>query len=141
MIISVKPEPICVFYRSDGGYMASVRVILAATPQAAIAAVNQHVPIADSFPVSQPAGWSGGAMPTPKGIPGNDQVASVYAVSKGKYAIVAESNQAQSIKGRQMVVDTVASLKPLSRRDLSGRLRRNRCPDRGIQHAVAGLAA
>ena len=35
---------------------------------------------------------------------------SVYAVSKGTMAIVAESNQQQSIKGRQMVISTVGSL-------------------------------
>ena len=35
---------------------------------------------------------------------------SVYAVSKGPIAVVAESNQQQSIKGRQLVVATVAAL-------------------------------
>lgn len=110
MIIAVKPYPICDFYRSDGGWMARIRVIEAATPQAARAAVDQHVPVADSSPADQPPGWTGGSMPTPDGIEGNPDVQSVYAVSKARTAIVAESNQAQTIKGRQMVIETVANL-------------------------------
>jgi hypothetical protein len=35
---------------------------------------------------------------------------SVYAVSKGPIAVVAESNQQQSIKGRQMVIKAVTNL-------------------------------
>ena len=101
-IIDVKPYPICVFSRSDGGWLATVRIIQADTPEAATAAVDEHVPIESSDPASQPAGWTGGAMVTA------DE--SVYAVSKGPIAVVAESNQLQSIKGRQMVIKTVAAL-------------------------------
>ncbi len=101
-VIAVEPYPICVFSRSDGGALASVRVIEADTPQAAVAAVDAHVPIDASNPASRPPGWTGGSMVTDSG--------SVYAVSKGTIAIVAESNQQQSIKGRQMVVMTVENL-------------------------------
>jgi len=101
-LIDVAPHPICVFYRSDGGFMASVRIIQADTPQAAVAAVDAHVPIEGSDPASQPPGWTGGSMVTDTG--------SVYAVSKGTIAIVAESNQQQSIKGRQLVITTVGNL-------------------------------
>jgi UPF0176 protein len=101
-IIDVTPYPICVFSRSDGGWMATVRVIQADTPEAATAAVDAHVPIESSDPASQPQGWTGGAMVTAD--------KSVYAVSKGPIAVVAESNQLQSIKGRQMVITTVANL-------------------------------
>jgi hypothetical protein len=101
-VIDVQPQPVCVFYRSDGGWMASIRIIQADTPQAAVAAVDQHVPIDVSDPASQPPGWTGGSMVTDTG--------SVYAVSKGDIAIVAESNQQQSIKGRQMVIKAVANL-------------------------------
>ncbi len=101
-IIDVQPYPVCVFYRSDGGWMASIRIIQADTPQAAVAAVDQHVPIDGSDPASQPPGWTGGSMVIDTG--------SVYAVSKGPIAIVAESNQQQSIKGRQMVIKAVANL-------------------------------
>jgi UPF0176 protein len=101
-IVEVSPHPICLFYRSDGGFMASVRVIEADTPQAAVAAVNEHVPIENSNPANQPPGWTGGSMVTDTG--------SVYAVAKGTVAVVAESNQQQSIKGRQLVVATVGAL-------------------------------
>ncbi|MEP6561999.1 MAG: DUF2020 domain-containing protein [Nakamurella sp.] len=101
-LIDVSPYPICVFYRSDGGFMASVRIIQADTPQAAVAAVNAHVPIEGSNPASQPPGWTGGSMVTDSG--------SIYAVSKGTVALVAESNQQQSIKGRQLVVSTINAL-------------------------------
>jgi hypothetical protein len=101
-IINVAPQPVCVFYRSDGGWMASIRIIQADTAQAAVAAVDQHVPIDGSDPASQPPGWTGGSMVTDTG--------SVYAVSKGNIAVVAESNQQQSIKGRQMVIKAVANL-------------------------------
>jgi len=101
-IIDVAPYPICIFTRSDGGALASIRVIQADTPQAAVAAVDAHVPIDGSDPASQPPGWTGGAMVTDTG--------SIYAVSKGPIAVVAESNQQQSIKGRQMVITAVANL-------------------------------
>ena len=101
-VIEVQPYPVCVFYRSDGGALASIRVIRADNPQAAVAAVDQHVPIASSNPAKQPSGWTGGAMVTGTG--------SIYAVSKGPIAIVAESNQQQSVKGRQMVITAVANL-------------------------------
>ena len=101
-LVSVAPYPICVFYRSDGGPLATVRIIQADSPQAAVAAVDQHVPIENSDPASQPPGWTGGSMVTESG--------SVYAVSKGSIAVVAESNQQQSIKGRQMVAAVVGSL-------------------------------
>lgn len=100
--VAVSPYPICIFTRADGGALATVRIVQADTPQAAVAAVNQHVPIDKSNPASQPPGWTGGSMVTDSG--------SIYAVSKGSIAIIAESNQQQSIKGRQMVVDTVANL-------------------------------
>ncbi len=101
-VIDVEPYPLCVFYRSDGGPLASIRIITADTPQTAVAAVDQHVPIGSSNPAKQPSGWSGGSMVTDQG--------SIYAVSKGTTAIVAESNQQQSIKGRQMVIAAVQNL-------------------------------
>ena len=44
--------------------MASIRIIQADTPQAAVAAVDAHVPIDGSDPASQPPGWTGGSMVT-----------------------------------------------------------------------------
>jgi UPF0176 protein len=101
-VIEVQPYPICIFSRTDGEWLASVRIISAGTPQAAVAAVDAHVPIDSSDPADQPAGWSGGSMVTESG--------SVYAVSRGSVAIVAESNQRQSIKGRQMVIAAIGNL-------------------------------
>jgi hypothetical protein len=109
-IIPVAPYPICVFTRSDGGYLATTRIIKAASAAAATAAVNAAVPVDASFPVSDPAGWSGGAMTLPHGNADNPENRSIYAVSKGAIAIIAESNQAQSIKGRQMVEQIVANM-------------------------------
>ena len=109
-MIDVEPQPICDFYRADGGWQARIRIVEAATPEQAVAAVDQHIPVADSAPASRPAGWSGGSMVTPDGIAGNPEVRSVYAVAKGNVAVIAESNQEQTIKGRQMVIRAVENL-------------------------------
>lgn len=109
-VIRVEPYPVCVFTRSSGGFLAATRIVRAATPEQAAAAVNEHVPIGESYPVTHPAGWTGGAMSTPHGLPGYPDAGSIYAVSKGTIAIIAISNQKQSIKGRQMVTDIVANL-------------------------------
>lgn len=101
-VIDVPPHPVCVFTRSDGGWLATVRVIEAANPAEAVAAVNQHVPIDNSSPATQPAGWSGGAVVL------DDR--SVYAVAKDRFAVVAESNQLQTIKGRQMAITAISAL-------------------------------
>ncbi len=108
--IATEPYPICVFYRPDGTVMAATRIVVADTPEAAVAAVNQHVPVDESFPATHPAGWSGGAMSTPDGLPDYPDAGSIYAVSKGTIAVIAVSNQKQSIKGRQMVIDIVTNL-------------------------------
>lgn len=108
--IATEPYPICVFYRPDGTVMAATRIVVADTPDAAVAAVNQHVPVDESFPATHPAGWSGGAMSTPDGLPDYPDAGSIYAVSKGTIAVIAVSNQKQSIKGRQMVIDIVTNL-------------------------------
>jgi UPF0176 protein len=101
-IIDVAPHPICLFSRTDGEPLASIRIVQADTPQAAVAAVDAHVPIEGSDPADQPPGWTGGSMVTDNG--------SIYAVSKGNVAVVAESNQRQSVKGRQMVIAAVGNL-------------------------------
>lgn len=109
-IIPVKPYPICIFTRSDGGYLATTRIVVAATPAAAVAVVNSYVPVEASFPVNDPAGWSGGAMSLPHGNADNPKNQSIYAVSKATIAIIAESNQLQSVKGRQMVEQIVKNM-------------------------------
>jgi hypothetical protein len=109
-IIPVKPYPVCIFTRADGGYMATTRIVVAATPAKAVAVVDEFAPIDQSFPVNDPAGWSGGAMSLPLGNADNPLNRSVYAVSKDKIAIIAESDQGQSIKGRQMVEQIVQNM-------------------------------
>lgn len=101
-IVAVPPHPICTFTRPDGGWLATVRIVAAATPEAAVAAVDQHVPIALSSPADDPAGWSGGSMRTDDG--------SIYAVSRGTVAVIAKANQPQSIKGRQLATAAITNL-------------------------------
>jgi hypothetical protein len=101
-VVAVAPQPICTFTRSDGGWLATVRIVAADTPAAAVAAVDQHVPVDRSNPADDPAGWSGGSMATDRG--------SIYAVSKGSVAVIAEANQPQSIKGRQLAVAAIVNL-------------------------------
>ena len=101
-VIEVDPHPICTFTRSDGGWLATVRIVQADSPAAAAAAVDQHVPVESSNPADDPAGWTGGSMATGDG--------SVYAVAKGSVAVIAEANQPQSIKGRQLAVTAIANL-------------------------------
>lgn len=101
-VVDVPPQPICTFTRSDGGWLATVRIVQAETAAAAVAAVDQHVPVDGSNPADDPAGWSGGSMATDRG--------SIYAVSKGPVAVIAEANQPQSIKGRQLAVAVIANL-------------------------------
>ena len=110
-LVSFTPEPMCVFYRASGDEMGSVRIIHAASPQQAVAAVNQHVPVADSQPAEQPAGWSGGSITTPDQMTQDSSGSSVYAVSKGKVAVVAEENESPSIKARVMAVCAIYGLK------------------------------
>lgn len=101
-VVDVPPQPICTFTRSDGGWLATVRVVQADTAAAAVAAVDQHVPVDGSNPADDPAGWSGGSMLTDRG--------SIYAVSKGPVAVIAEANQPQSIKGRQLAAAAISNL-------------------------------
>lgn len=108
--IATEPYPVCIFHRPDGTVLAAVRIVVATTPAAAAAAVNQHVPVADSFEVSKPSGWTGGAIGNQHGVDGYPDGQSIYAVSKDTIAVIAVSNQKQSIKGRQMVTDIIDNL-------------------------------
>jgi UPF0176 protein len=109
-LLALQPSPMCVFYRSDGGRMGSVRVIRAASAAAAAAAVDQHVPIAGSQPATQPAGWTGGSKTSPGQMTQDSSALSVYAVSKGNIAIVAEEDESPSLKARLMAVCAIYGL-------------------------------
>jgi len=109
-VIALDPHPMCVFYRSDGGRMGSVRVIQAASAAAAAAAVDQHVPIATSQPATQPTGWIGGSTTSPGQMTQDSEALSVYAVSKGTIAIVVEEDESPSLKARLMAVCAIHGL-------------------------------
>ncbi|MTD14752.1 DUF2020 domain-containing protein [Nakamurella sp. YIM 132087] len=109
-IIDVKPFPVCEFHRSDGDWAATVRIIEAPTPESATAAVNQHVPVGDSQPASQPPGWVGGVMSEGEQT-ADAEGKSTYAVSKGKFAVVSEENESRSIKARSIAICAIYGTK------------------------------
>ena len=109
-LIRLDPHPLCVFYRSDGGRMGSVRVIQASSAAAAAAAVDQHVPLAGSQPANQPAGWTGGSHTSPGQMTQDSTASSVYAVSRGTIAVVADENESPSLKARLMAVCAIYGL-------------------------------
>ncbi len=109
-IVAAQPFPVCYFYRSDGRPMGSIRVVLAGSAPQAVAAVNQHVPLKKSQPASQPSGWVGGSLATGQQV-ADGQANSVYAVSKGRYAVIAQENESPSIKARDMVICAILGAK------------------------------
>jgi UPF0176 protein len=94
-------EPSCFFYRPDGGWQLTVWVY-DGSPTVAKAIVNQEAPVATSNPALDPAGWTGGSLATPPG--------AIYAVAKGGRAVVAISNQKQTIKTRVIIEHVVSTL-------------------------------
>jgi len=91
--------------------LGTVRVIQAANAPAAVAAVNQHVPVADSLPVSQPPGWAGGSMTGSEQMAQDSSARSVYGVSRGSIAVIALENESPSLKARLMAVCAIYGLK------------------------------
>jgi len=109
-LVHLTPQPMCIFYRSDGSELGRIRIIKAATPRAAVAAVDQHVPIAGSQPATQPPGWSGGSNTTPGQMTQNSTGKSVYAVARAGVAVVAQENESPSLKARTMAVCAIYGL-------------------------------
>ncbi|GGM00096.1 DUF2020 domain-containing protein [Nakamurella endophytica] len=103
-VVDTSPQPLCTFTRSDGQPLGSVRFIEAGTPQSAAAAVDQHVPVDESEPAGQPAGWTGGSLTSGPKVAGAPGARSVYAVSRGRIAVVVEENESPSVKARSMAV-------------------------------------
>jgi UPF0176 protein len=97
-----QPHPACFFYRPDGKIQLTVRVYVGAAA-VATALVNKAAPIETSNPASDPTGWKGGYQSTDDG--------AVYAVSKGTTAVVATTNQKQSVKARSVVRKAITALK------------------------------
>lgn len=96
--ISAGRTPSCFFYRPDGERQLRTRVF-SGQLDTARAVVDQAAPIKTSARASLPGGWEGGEQPLGTG--------SVYTVAKptgdGRgTAVVVHSNQAQSVKGREL---------------------------------------
>jgi hypothetical protein len=97
-----QPHPACFFYRPDGKIQLTVRVYVG-DAAVATALVNRAAPVETSNPASDPTGWKGGYQSTDDG--------AVYAVSKGAAAVVATTNQKQSVKARSVVRKAITALK------------------------------
>jgi UPF0176 protein len=99
--VSAGKPPACFFYRSDGGVQMTVRVYRGKAPIAK-ALVDQAAPVDTSNPAELAGGWSGGAQPTDEG--------AVYAVAKGRKAVVVTTNQEQTIKAKVVAEETITAL-------------------------------
>ncbi|MEV6827603.1 DUF2020 domain-containing protein [Amycolatopsis sp. NPDC051102] len=97
-----QPHPACFFYRPDGKIQLTVRVYVG-DAKTATALVNKAAPVDSSNPASDPSGWKGGYLSTDDG--------AVYAVAKGSAAVIATTNQKQSVKARTVVKKTISALK------------------------------
>ncbi|MEV6440630.1 DUF2020 domain-containing protein [Amycolatopsis sp. NPDC051716] len=97
-----QPHPACFFYRPDGKIQLTVRVYVG-DAKTATALVNKAAPVDSSNPASDPSGWKGGYLSTDDG--------AVYAVAKGPAAVIASTNQKQSVKARTVVKKAIAALK------------------------------
>jgi UPF0176 protein len=97
-----QPHPACFFYRPDGKVQLTVQVYVG-QPDVATALVNKVAPVETSNPAADPTGWKGGYQSTDDG--------AVYAVSKGGAAVVATTNQKQSVKARSVVRKAITALK------------------------------
>ncbi|MGW3960407.1 DUF2020 domain-containing protein [Amycolatopsis sp. NPDC005003] len=97
-----QPHPACFFYRPDGKVQLTVRVYVG-DAKTATALVNKAAPLDSSNPASDPSGWKGGYLSTDDG--------AVYAVAKGATAVIASTNQKQSVKARTVVKKAIAALK------------------------------
>ncbi|WP_208630125.1 DUF2020 domain-containing protein [Amycolatopsis kentuckyensis] len=97
-----QPHPACFFYRPDGKVQLTVRVYVG-DAKTATALVNKAAPLDSSNPASDPSGWKGGYLSSDDG--------AVYAVSKGGTAVIATTNQKQSVKARTVVKKTISALK------------------------------
>jgi len=97
-----QPHPACFFYRPDGKIQLTVRVYVG-DAKTATALVNKAAPLDSSNPASDPSGWKGGYLSSDDG--------AVYAVAKGSTAVIASTNQKQSVKARTVVKKAIAALK------------------------------
>ena len=97
-----QPHPACFFYRPDGKIQLTVRVYVGdaedgdgAGQQGGAGRIVQ--------PGERPGGLEGRYESTDDG--------AVYAVAKGTAAVIATTNQKQSVKARTVVKKAIAALK------------------------------
>ncbi|MGH3622646.1 MAG: DUF2020 domain-containing protein [Sciscionella sp.] len=105
---SSKIIPACFFYRPDGRLQLRTRVYRGPLDTVR-ALVDLAAPVRTSSRADQPAGWEGGAQATGSG--------AVYAVAKPDannselgIAIIVHTNQAQSVKAREITKKMVRAL-------------------------------
>ena len=101
-----EPQPVCEFIRSDGTFLATVRVLelgrtLTATPR-----WTSTFRARPSNPESRPAGWTGGSMATDDG--------STYAVSEGPRPSSPRRTRSSPVYARLLVVARHREPRPLS---------------------------
>lgn len=96
-----QPYPACFFERGDGNEQLRTWIV-EGTPDAAVAVVDAAAPVATSDPAELPGGWSGGSQPTGSG--------AVYAVAKGRTAVVVTTNQPQTINARRIAEQVIENL-------------------------------
>ncbi|MFC0429275.1 DUF2020 domain-containing protein [Kutzneria buriramensis] len=101
MISADQPHPACFFYSFGNDKQLTVQVYVGSAG-AATALVNKAAPIETSDKADLPGGWSGGSEATATG--------AVFAVSKGGSAVVAVTDQKQTIKAKQVVKQAIAAL-------------------------------
>ena len=101
MISADQPHPACFFYSFGNDKQLTVQVYVG-DAGAATALVNRVAPIDTSDKADLPGGWSGGSEATSSG--------AVYAVAKGGAAVVAVTDQKQTIKAKQVVKQAIAAL-------------------------------
>lgn len=94
--------PACVFWSYGDAPQARVMVRHMPSEDEAVQVIDWAAPVETTEPAEQPEGWSGGRLGGPEG--------SVYAVQKGDVAVVAWSDQAQSVKAQRIVEETIAAL-------------------------------
>ncbi|GAB3947745.1 DUF2020 domain-containing protein [Corynebacterium tapiri] len=99
--------PACVYFSYPEAPQLEVIVRHMPTEADAIAVVDTAAPISTTEPADQPAGWMGGRAGEGM-VPGVE--GSVYAVQKGKTAVVVYSNQGQSFKPEQVAGQVINNL-------------------------------
>ncbi|MBV8931964.1 MAG: DUF2020 domain-containing protein [Kutzneria sp.] len=97
-----KPHPACFFYTFGHAKAVTVQVYVGDTAVAR-GLVDRAAPVQTSSKAELPGGWEGGLLSPGKG--------AVYAVAKAGTAIVVNTDQPQSVKGREITKQVIANLK------------------------------